>query len=103
MSATLFELFERKIVDQVVGLEVQMSPCRTCGCIIASISEPFAYVQFSLNCQCGIERGRLSYETWKFLYRVVECFGCPTTPIKLKLGNYLPSSSPSGADVATDN
>jgi hypothetical protein len=81
----LFGELVSKIIDPIVGLKVQMpTPCRKCHCIIACTAEG-QWLNVPLLCtSCGIERGRLSYETFKFIRRVVETFGRPTEPIKLK-------------------
>src|SRR6516165_1823177 len=79
------DLFVKYVTDPVVGLKVQMpTPCRKCHCITARTAEG-QWLNVPLLCtSCGIERGRLSYETLKFIRRVVETFGRPTEPIKLK-------------------
>ena len=81
----LFGELVSKITDPIVGLKVQMpTPCRKCHCTTARTAEG-QWLNIPLLCtSCGIERGRLSYETFKFIRRVVETFGRPTEPIKLK-------------------
>ena len=83
----LFDELVSKITDPIVGLKVQTpTPCK-CRCAIARLAEG-KWLNVPLVCtSCGIERGRLSYETLKFIRRVVETFGRPTEPIKLKQGN----------------
>ena len=80
----LFGELVSKITDPIVGLKVQTpTPCK-CRCAIARLAEG-KWLNVPLVCKsCGIERGRLSYETLKFIRRVVETFGRPTEPIKLK-------------------
>ena len=97
----LFGELVSKITNPIVGLKVQTpTPCK-CRCTIARIAEG-QWLNIPLLCtSCGIERGRLSYEMFKFIRRVVETFGRPTQPIKLKHGNCIPSSSSSGASETT--
>ena len=85
MTTAALDLFVKHITDPVVGLKVQPpTPCRKCRCITARIAEG-QWLNVPLICtSCGVERGRLSYETFKFIRRVVETFGRPTEPIKLK-------------------
>jgi hypothetical protein len=80
----LFGELVSKITDPIVGLKVQTpTPCK-CRCAIARLAEG-KWLNVPLVCTwCGMERGRLSYETLKFIRRVVETFGRPTEPIKLK-------------------
>ena len=96
----LFDELVSKITDPIVGLKVQTpTPCK-CRCVIARIAEG-QWLNIPLLCtSCGIERGRLSYETFKFIRRVVETFGRPTQPIKLKQGNYFPKQFPHDAGAA---
>ena len=98
MTAAI-DLFLKHVTDPIVGLKVQTpTPCQKCRCVTARIAEG-QWLNVPLLCtSCGIERGRLSYETLKFIRRVVETFGRPTEPIKLKQGN-LPKQfpQPSGA------
>jgi len=100
----LFGELVSKIIDPIVGLKVQMpTPCRKCHCIIACTAEG-QWLNVPLLCtSCGIERGRLSYETFKFIRRVVEIFGRPTQPIKLKQGNYFPKQFPHDAGAAEES
>ena len=71
----LFGELVSKITDPIVGLKVQTpTPCK-CRCAIARLAEG-KWLNVPLVCtSCGIERGRLSYETLKFIRRVVETFG----------------------------
>jgi hypothetical protein len=79
-----FDLFIKHVTNPIVGLKVQTpTPC-TCRCTIARIADGL-WLNIPLLCtSCGVERGRLSWETLKFIRRVVETFGQPTEPIKLK-------------------
>src|SRR5262249_1701818 len=83
MTAAM-DLFVKHVTDPIVGLKVQTpTPCK-CRCAIARMAEG-QWLNVPLLCtSCGIERGRLCYETLKFVRRVVETFGRPTEPIKLK-------------------
>jgi hypothetical protein len=86
-----FDLFDElvsKITDPIVGLKAQTpTPCK-CGCAIARIAEG-QWLNVPLLCtSCGVERGRLSYEMFKFIRQVVETFGRPAQPIKLKQSNF---------------
>src|SRR5215469_3955380 len=84
MTAAI-DLFVKHVTDPIVGLKVQMpTPCQKCRCITTRTAEG-QWLNVPLLCtSCGIERGRLCYETLKFIRRVVETFGRPTEPIKLK-------------------
>src|SRR5262245_50843799 len=66
----------------------------------ANVAVEGKWLNVPLLCtSCGIERGRLSYETLKFIRRVVETFGRPTEPIKLKKTD-LSKQFPHDAGVA---
>jgi len=82
---TAIDLFIKHVTDPIVGLKVQMpTPCRKCHCITTHTAEG-QWLNVPLLCtSCGSERGRLAYEAVKFIRRVVETFGRPTEPIKLK-------------------
>jgi hypothetical protein len=84
MTTAALDLFVKHITDPVVGLKAQTPTHQKCRCVTARIAEG-QWLNIPLLCtSCGIERGRLSYESLKFIRQVVEIFGRPTEPIKLK-------------------
>jgi hypothetical protein len=98
MKRDLFGELASKITDPFVGLQIKLDdPCR-CHSYIARVVKG-EWLNTPFCCEgCGRERGRLSYATLTFLRRVVEAFGRPAEPIKLKHGNYIETSpQPSGA------
>jgi hypothetical protein len=101
---TTIDLFVNHITDPIVGLKVQTPTQCKCRCNIARIVKG-EWLNVPFCCEgCGIERGRLSYATVTFVRRAVEIWGRPTSPIELKHGNYIATSSqPSGADAETQS
>jgi hypothetical protein len=99
----LFGELASKISDPMVGLRIKLRPCR-CGCDAARIIKG-QWLNVPFCCEgCGMERGRLSYATITFIRRTIELWGRPTSPIELRSGNYIATSSqPSGAGAETSS
>jgi hypothetical protein len=99
----LFGKLAAKISDPIIGLRVKFNPCR-CRCDVARIVKG-EWLNVPFACEgCGIERGRLSYATITFIRKAIEIWGRPTSPIELKRGNYIETSSqPSGAGAETQS
>jgi hypothetical protein len=93
----LFGALDAKITDPIVGLRIKLQPCR-CGCGTVRVVKG-EWLMVPVACEgCGMERGRLSYATITFIYRAIELWGRPTSPIELKRENYIATSpQPSGA------
>jgi hypothetical protein len=69
-----------RLVGLVVELVDRCKRCESIGAVIGDKSHAHA-----LHCQmCGADRGRLSRSTSAFLIEIIDRFGRPTTPIKIR-------------------
>jgi len=99
MSAPL-EILED--ADPLVGIEVNLPRHCQCGHDLLLVGPDRGPHRASLHCaRCRRHCGWLSNEAAKFLCDVVQHFGRPTEPVRVRLAklHVVPNSAPPGADA----
>jgi hypothetical protein len=75
--------------DPLVGTVVDLPDACRCGQTFALIGAGTGPHAAYLQCEsCHRHRGWVSQSTYKFLAEILQKFGCPTTPIKVRRGHY---------------
>lgn len=80
----------RQTLNRLVGLVIELPDrCKRCESIVAVIGNKshanIVSLVVSVVCQrCGTDRGQLSPSTHSFLTEIINRFGRPTTPIKIR-------------------
>jgi len=73
--------------SRLIGLKVKLpDPCRQCGSHVAIITPGTKPHAHGLRCDCGYHRGWMSRSTAAWLDTIVQKFGCPDGPIRLRRG-----------------
>jgi hypothetical protein len=75
-------------IDPLYGLFVQLSDTCRCGSRVAIIGEGKGPHRASLFCErCGTHRGWMANAAHAFVSKIIEKFGKPTTPIRVRRNN----------------
>jgi hypothetical protein len=93
-QAALFpELSAAASSTSVVGLEVILPRACQCSETVATLGSSRGPHHASLVCtRCGVHRGWLSGETFRFLSDVIENFGRPIEPIEIRHNQSVPTA-----------
>jgi hypothetical protein len=84
-----------KIVNPLIGIDVKLpDACKHCGSNLAVIGAAPIPHRASLHCkECGLFRGWVSNEAFRFVNKIVEQFGKPTEPILIHRGKSEPEDA----------
>jgi hypothetical protein len=86
--------------DSLRGLVVELSDLCRCGSALAVIGSSEAHLP-SLHCRaCNAHRGRISRSTHSFITEIINEFGRPTAPIKIRRSERTSENSESDPECA---